>query len=106
MIIKDVTGEDHRLTKTFLAETVGHASGYPFRAKLMAIKNAMARKTYVIQVYGRDGLGSPHKPFVTFYPKDYTIGCRTFSPATFAKILKAAGVKTKTVARKRKKVSR
>ena len=95
MIIKDLNAQEYNVTKTRIYE-------------LPLIK--LSR--YVIFSELRDAWGSGDTP-VRYrgdarengptYLGDYgpdSLGCRTFSPATFAKILKAAGVK---VARKKKK---
>lgn len=101
MIIQDLDfGDDLKLLKDRLVETIGHQSGYPFYVLFSDIRQAVKSDSAAIQVHGRSLSGSPNHPYVAFSSLNQRIGCRTFSPETFTKILKAAGVK---VARKKGK---
>ena len=94
MIIKDLEfKDDHVLADGKLTETVGRCTGNPYHIYLEDIPQA--RKDKYIWVYGALGNMTTGE----FNMRRRQIGCRRFSPATFAKILKAAGVK---VARKKK----
>jgi hypothetical protein len=104
VIIKDkFYGDDLKLLKDRLLETVGHQSGYPYYVLYEDLRAAVKEKAYEIWVHGKGMTGLPNNVHVHFSRKDRKIGCRTFSPATFAKILKAAGVKPKAVRKTDKK---
>jgi hypothetical protein len=99
MIIKDTRGDKLELSKTRLTQITG---GYSFTCflrlkNLRAAVNADDDWVLIEFVHPLPGDG----PFSCSLniPKRI-IGCCRFSPVTFAKILKAAGVKA---ARKRKK---
>jgi hypothetical protein len=108
MIIKCVAGEKLELSDTRLTELgdVNPSGCLPRYLKLKDLRAAW-KKGYVkvIRVMPTFG-GGILTTDVPFEPEIFKIGCRTFSPAAFAKILKAAGVKpvrkTKP-AKKRKK---
>ena len=96
MIIKDVIGGKLRLTKDRLEEVTG---GMYTSVKYYALFKNIKKAVRAVRIVSSDP--TVGKGFnVHFSAKQFEIGCRTFSPATFAKILKAAGVK---VARKKKK---
>ena len=102
MIIKCVNGGKLELSKTKLTEVTGFIAD-PYFLKLSSLRKLKGQYGYVT-IYPCPGTitaaNFPQGPVTECDPDTRTIGCRTFSPTTFAKILKAAGVK---VARKRKK---
>lgn len=112
MIIKDVNGLKLSLTKTRLTEVDTIDLGCP--GYYLPLQNLLEPSTslddegnpcsrVLILLKEKDLYWDPH-PEVIYDPVKFKIGCRTFSPATFAKILKAAGVrKTNKVARKKKR---
>jgi hypothetical protein len=98
MIIRDLEYKDnHVLADGKLSETIGRTTGKPYHIFLADIPQA--RKDKVIMVYGAMG----NRLYQRFNVRQGRIGCRTFSPATFAKILKAAGVRKMKPAKKGKK---
>jgi hypothetical protein len=107
MIITDVDGYRLSLTKTKLIE-VDHLSVNPYHAFLSDIlKSYVARRITDLRIHGKDAGGSwwggkiGYPAFID--PKERRIGCRRFSPETFAQILKAAGVKTAKARKKSKR---
>jgi hypothetical protein len=99
MIIKDVNGDKLSLTKTTLEEVTGMIGGpdsfqsWIILSELRDKITAQPHETNgVVQLY------CPTCPNNKCMDVDYdltlfVIGCRVFSPETFAKILNAAGVK-------------
>lgn len=119
MIIKDVNGEKYRLTKDRLAH-FGSGSSIEFfilltdlQAKPQLLGNddllAHGEVDHVavwVQLRTVNEDDSEDSGWVKVPVENNRIGCRTFSPATFAKILKAAGVKPKAVRKTKRKVAR
>lgn len=86
MIIKDLRGGELELSKSLLTEVTGYYSE-PYFVKLRDLRASGGG----IAIYP---VSHPQDPLSEqFSTATCTIGCREFSPATFAKILKAAGVK-------------
>ena len=107
MIIKDLDyGHDLRLLKGRLEETISNISMYPYHVLFSDLRAAVKARKGFVTINGKDMMGIPNAVNVALSLKHHKIGCRTFSPETFAKILKAAGVRkkkpTKKVARKGK----
>jgi hypothetical protein len=102
MIIKDVNGEKLNLSTTRLREVAGMIDPYSTWVLLSELRLAAQAGLNEVQLHCKIcPQGNCIK--INYSPDIFAIGCRTFSPATFAKILKAAGVrKTKPV----KKVAR
>jgi hypothetical protein len=108
MIIECVKGGTLELSKTKLTEITGYIAD-PYFLNLSAIRKTKGKYGQVL-IYPCPGTVTaenyPEAVETEFYPDTCTIGCRTFLPATFAKILKAAGVRktkpAKKVARKGK----
>jgi len=95
-VIKDVDGGTLRLTSNRLEELTGELfEGVKYTLKLSAL--AKAKRAIKIQSPGNPPIS------VRFSAKDRQIGCRIFDEKTFARILKAAGIKPKKVVRKRTK---
>jgi hypothetical protein len=95
MIIKDVNGGKLQLSKDRLEEVSGEL--YPPIKYHVLLKDVNRAKNRIkLRRVGSKGFT------VAFVPQGFTIGCREFSPATFAKILKAAGVKTRKPAKRKK----
>lgn len=111
MIIKDVDRQELRLTKTRLSEIVGRvAESEPWGVGFAQIRKAVAddsTKVYCTLPANKSKSGKMRFAFLPFHTKANLgvegpkIGCRTFSLATFAKILKAAGVKKAKPRRKK-----
>jgi hypothetical protein len=95
MIIKDVNGGRLELTKTRLLESYG-AHALPRYLELSDLRASHIGKLDDVVITRIDKLSSGNSMSIAYEPKKHTIGCRTFSPAAFAKILKAAGVVRKT----------
>jgi len=107
MIIKDVDGYRLSLTKTKLIE-VDHRSVNPYHAFLSDIlKSYVAGCVTDLRIHGKDADGSWWNGKIGYPasidPKERRIGCRRFSPETFEKILKAAGIKTAKARKKSKR---
>ena len=102
MIIKDIQGDKLTLTKTQLIETKGNYSVYPFRLNLADLRKEYTAGYFCIRVYGKDACGLDNKVCVGCDASSRELGCRRFSPEVFAKIIKAAGIRT-TLARKAKR---
>ena len=104
MIIKDVNGGKLSLTKTILKEVTGFICN-PYFLDLADLKKTKGEEGLVriraVPVEIR--VLFPRGMKVEFTPSKYEIGCRTFSPETFAQILKAAGVKTAKARKKSKR---
>jgi hypothetical protein len=93
MIIRDVRGDQLSLTKIKLSEKENHQSQYPFHVLLSAVRSAYKTKSSIIKIIGKNATGGHNCVIGDFRRDIYKIGCRYFSPATFAKILRAAGIK-------------
>jgi hypothetical protein len=92
VIIKDVKGKKLNLSKTRLREVRGMADPYPCWVVLSELRAVVKAGINEVQLHcSICPQGNCIK--VNYSPETFTIGCRTFSPETFMKILKAAGVK-------------
>lgn len=99
MIIKDVEGESLELTSERLSEVTGmEDESYAWFLNLSDLEDGESLIHAPSQCSSRLLNISVETNF-----KKREIGCRTFSPAVFAKILKAAGVKPARKVRKTNK---
>ena len=107
MIIRDRNGEQLSLTKNRLSEIKGsHRSKFPFYVLLKDLRESyVADKETELLIHGKDSMGRAWRPGypTQLDPYTFTIGCRTFSPETFAQILIAAGIKTAKARKKSKR---
>jgi hypothetical protein len=115
IIIKSTNGDRLRLTSKRLTEIKddGEPTKYSFHTTKKALQNALDYADFTrvtscplfgsnspgVEVYGQykhttTGVKVPNSCFVVFNLTDRQIGCKTFSPRTFALILKTMGLKT------------
>ena len=108
IIIKSTNGDKLRLTPKRLTEIDhtsvdvdeegdGEPSKYPFYTTKKDLQNALDDVDNRVKVYGHyedsyTGLKVRHSCVVFFYPEYRQIGCKRFSPRTFALILKTMGL--------------
>lgn len=113
MIIKDVDGRELELTKNKLVEIdklrAGYTAFYTTFGSIRKTHKGYAKnpKFYYHTIRCVNCNDREHIALLSYcVEKSRNIGCREFSPATFAKILKAAGVKPAAKKRAKKAVAR
>lgn len=102
MIIKDKEGQTYEIVGGELREVNAPIGNYfitltDFPRKSGSVKGGLI----VTPLVNSSGVRKSESWYVDF--EERSIGCRSFLPATFAKILKAAGIKTAKARKKRKR---